>query len=69
MHTITCTWMPAKPERIHVQDEARRAARPTPAQLEALFGQIFVAKLRLRGHLTLLVFDDEWRALTGNGER
>ena len=69
MHTITCTWTPAAPERIRVQDEARRAAWPSVSQLEALFGEAFVARLRLRGSLTLLVFDDEWRALTGREGR
>ncbi|MBB5234789.1 hypothetical protein [Deinococcus budaensis] len=64
MHTVTCTWAPPAPARVLVR-EGRRVWAVTPRDLGQVVGPVALARLRLRGTLTLTLFDDEWRALTG----
>ena len=64
MHTVTCTWTPPLPTRVAVR-EGGRVWTVTSTQLERVVGLGALARLRLRGTLTLTLFDDEWQALTG----
>lgn len=63
MHTITCTWSPLARERVTLE-EAHARPRDVPARrFERVLGAAALGRLRLRGRLTLTLFDDEWCAL------
>lgn len=64
MHTVTCTWTPPTPARALLR-EGRRVWSVAAQDLERVLGPAALARLRLRGTLTLTLFDDEWHALTG----
>lgn len=63
MHTVTCTWSPPLGSRVAVREGGRVLLVAAQGFARAL-GPAALARLRLRGTLTLLLFDDEWRALT-----
>lgn len=63
MHIITCTWSPSAHERVRLEEEHARPFDVPTFRFERVLGAAALGKLRLRGRLTLTLFDDEWSAL------
>lgn len=63
MHPVTCTWAP-KSARVVIR-EGRRAWFVPANELASVVGLTARGRLRLRGILTLILFDDKWSVLIG----
>ncbi|WP_027482309.1 hypothetical protein [Deinococcus pimensis] len=70
MRTVTCSYFSRATALVEVREAASAAQRALEVPVErfaAVLGSAALSRLRLRGTLTLTLFDDEWSALTRGG--